>query len=275
MATLQRRKAEPKPERRYEGADVPMNVIRRFARQVAERFHPDQIILFGSYAYGTPHGESDVDILVVMPCYDQRTQAARICWQIPALFPVDLHVRTPKEMKWRLAEGELFLTEVVSKGKILYRSGKEYNYTGWIAHPPSLLSSQGKMKRVTGEWVKQAEGHFLVARLGKRQKTPAHDSVCFHCQECAKKYLKGLLEEFELRVSKTHDLDELLTRLQPHYPTLRSLRRGLHFLKDFGSDLLYPGRNASKRQAVAAVRWAGKVRAEARRLLGIRPHRKK
>jgi hypothetical protein len=40
----------------YRGADIPMRVIRRFARQVAERFHPDKIILFGSYAYGTPRG---------------------------------------------------------------------------------------------------------------------------------------------------------------------------------------------------------------------------
>jgi predicted nucleotidyltransferase len=37
-------------------------MIRRFARELAERFHPDKIILFGSYAYGTPHAGSDVDI---------------------------------------------------------------------------------------------------------------------------------------------------------------------------------------------------------------------
>lgn len=42
-------KKEPLP-RWYRGADVPMRVIRRFARDVAERFDPDKIILFGSYA---------------------------------------------------------------------------------------------------------------------------------------------------------------------------------------------------------------------------------
>ena len=46
------------PTRWYRGADVPMRLIRRFARQVAERFQPDKIILFGSYAYGTPHTDS-------------------------------------------------------------------------------------------------------------------------------------------------------------------------------------------------------------------------
>jgi predicted nucleotidyltransferase len=46
---------------------VPMSAIRRYARQVAERFDPDKIILFGSYAYGKPTPDSDVDLLVVMP----------------------------------------------------------------------------------------------------------------------------------------------------------------------------------------------------------------
>lgn len=51
----------------YRGARVLKTVIREYARAVAERFHPEKIILFGSHAYGTPHADSDVDILVVMP----------------------------------------------------------------------------------------------------------------------------------------------------------------------------------------------------------------
>jgi predicted nucleotidyltransferase len=76
--------------------------------------------LFGSYAYGTPHADSDVDLLVVMPTRDQRAQAVRIRYRLTAPFPLDLIVRTPKEMKWRLAEGESFLTTIVSQGKVLY-----------------------------------------------------------------------------------------------------------------------------------------------------------
>jgi predicted nucleotidyltransferase len=44
----------------YRGADVPMAVIRKFAREVAERFQPEKIILFGSHADGTAHTDSDV-----------------------------------------------------------------------------------------------------------------------------------------------------------------------------------------------------------------------
>ena len=104
----------------YRGADIPMREIRKFARQVAERFRPDTIILFGSYAYGTPHADSDVDILVVMPCRNELDQSVRICLDVEAPFPLDLIVRTPHKLAWRLKEGDWFLREVVSQGKVLY-----------------------------------------------------------------------------------------------------------------------------------------------------------
>jgi predicted nucleotidyltransferase len=115
----------PKPSdaslpRWYGGADIPMREIRRFARQVAEQFRPEKIILFGSYAYGTPHEDSDVDILVVMPARNQLDMAFKISWAIQPPFPLDLKVRTPKNMKWRLEAGDWFLREVMEKGKVLY-----------------------------------------------------------------------------------------------------------------------------------------------------------
>jgi predicted nucleotidyltransferase len=104
----------------YLGASIPRRVIRRYARAIAEEFHPEKIILFGSYAYGTPHADSDVDLLVVMPTRDQHAQAVRILCRLAAPFPLDLIVRTPKEMEWRLEERESFLTTVVSRGQVLY-----------------------------------------------------------------------------------------------------------------------------------------------------------
>jgi HEPN domain-containing protein len=125
------------------------------------------------------------------------------------------------------------------------------------------------MKKTTKEWVRKAEEDYLLARQARRSKVPLHDGVCFHCQQCAEKYLKGLTEELGLSVPKTHDLKLLLALLAAPYSMLRSLRRGLIFLSDFAVDIRYPGDNASKRQAVAAFRWAGRVRSAARSLLGI------
>ena len=130
------------------------------------------------------------------------------------------------------------------------------------------------MKKTTREWVKKAEQDYVLANQGSRSKIPVHDGVCFHCQQCAEKYLKGLMEELGLTVPKTHDLDVLLTALVSHHATLRSFRRGLLFLSDFAVDIRYPGNNASKRQAAAALRWAERVRAAARTLLGILERRR-
>jgi predicted nucleotidyltransferase len=113
------------PEQVYWGADVPMRVIRRFARSVAEKFRPEKIILFGSYAYGTPNADSDVDILVVMPARNQGSKAGRIRREVPAPFPMDLIVRTPEELRWRLAEGDSFHTEITSRGKVLYEKAHQ------------------------------------------------------------------------------------------------------------------------------------------------------
>jgi predicted nucleotidyltransferase len=104
----------------YRGADIPMRVIRRYARQVAERFQPDKIILFGSYAYGTPHVDSDVDLLVVMQAWNQLSKAAEIQIACEPQFPLDIIVRTPDTLRRRLEERESFHTEIVTKGKVLY-----------------------------------------------------------------------------------------------------------------------------------------------------------
>lgn len=102
-----------------------MRVIRRYARAIAEEFQPEKIILFGSFAYGKPHEDSDVDLLVIMPAYNQHNQAVRIRYRLTAPFPMDLIIRTPKEMAWRLAEKESFLTTIVSRGKVLYEKDHE------------------------------------------------------------------------------------------------------------------------------------------------------
>jgi uncharacterized protein len=104
----------------YRGRDVPMAVIRRFARDVVERFRPDKIILFGSHAYGKPHADSDVDILVVVPMRNEIDQAVRIDRVTDPMFPLDLIVCSPKNIAWRLKEGDSFLHEVMTRGKVLY-----------------------------------------------------------------------------------------------------------------------------------------------------------
>lgn len=115
-----RRTASPvEPEHFYHGL-VPMAAIRKYARQIAEQFKPDKIILFGSYAYGTPNEDSDVDLLVIMPTWSQHSKEIQILRKLEPRFSLDLIVRTPSNLGWRLEERESFHTEIVSRGKVLY-----------------------------------------------------------------------------------------------------------------------------------------------------------
>jgi predicted nucleotidyltransferase len=112
--------AKPVAEPWLRGTEITLRIIRRFARAVAERFAPDKIILFGSQAYGTPHEDSDVDILVVMPARNEMAQSLRIRMAMEYNFSLDLIVRTPSNLAWRLKEGDWFLREITAKGKVLY-----------------------------------------------------------------------------------------------------------------------------------------------------------
>lgn len=104
------------------GKRVTRRQIAAVARHIAERFNPEKIILFGSYAYGKPTVESDVDFLVVMnkrlPSPKQEAQISLSFKPYP--FPMDILVETPQRIDHRVSLGDPFLTEITERGKILY-----------------------------------------------------------------------------------------------------------------------------------------------------------
>jgi predicted nucleotidyltransferase len=108
----------------FTSAMVPMQDIRRYCAEIAANFKPQRIILFGSHAYGTPTPDSDVDLLVVMPkprrYWMQTTQ--KIHEKVSAGFPVDILVRDPAFLRERLHEGDTFLEEITTKGRVMYES---------------------------------------------------------------------------------------------------------------------------------------------------------
>jgi predicted nucleotidyltransferase len=105
---------------------ITQRQIETYAEDVARQFRPLKIVLFGSYAYGNPTEDSDVDLMVVMPKdpsgVRNRDKAIAIDSAIPATFPLDLLVRNPEDIAWRLDEGDCFLQDVFSKGRVLYEA---------------------------------------------------------------------------------------------------------------------------------------------------------
>ena len=95
--------------------------IERVAREIATKFDPERIILFGSYAYGNPTDDSDVDMLVVMETEERPTDAAvQIRLAVRPLFAWDVIVRTPQELARRIPLNDWFLKEITEKGEVLY-----------------------------------------------------------------------------------------------------------------------------------------------------------
>ncbi len=129
------------------------------------------------------------------------------------------------------------------------------------------------MKRETKEWIRKAEMDWeaaldLAAAAARTHKV-LHDTICFHCQQAAEKYLKALLQEAGGPITRTHDLELILAKLWPDYPELRRLRRVALILNPYAVEYRYQGINARKRQAQAALRHAGKIRAVTRGCLGM------
>jgi len=100
---------------------VDYKSIQDIAQQIATKFNPLKVVLFGSYAYGNPGEDSDVDLLVIMDFDTSPTrQAVNILKELDYHFGLDLITRTPSSINKRLQMGDFFLKEITEKGKVLY-----------------------------------------------------------------------------------------------------------------------------------------------------------
>ena len=101
------------------------------------------------------------------------------------------------------------------------------------------------MKPLTSEWVEKAEGDMKVAEDQWQNKDPVYDAVCFHCQQCAEKYLKAWLVENGQAPVRTHDLEALAKQCLLTLPELAALLNPLRFLTSSAVEIRYPGASAS------------------------------
>lgn len=109
---------------RIKGGDNQVQqYIEDLCAQIVQAAHPQKIILFGSYAYGEPHEDSDVDLLVVMPFEGSpQRQAFNIRTQIHAPRALDLMVRTPEYVAEQLAQDDFFVREITQQGQVIYEA---------------------------------------------------------------------------------------------------------------------------------------------------------
>ena len=95
--------------------------ILELSKRIAQAFRPEQIILFGSYAYGAPRGESDLDLLIVMPFEGKSRAKSMEVWKaVRPTMSVDLIVRRPEDVARRYEQWDPMIREALDKGRVLY-----------------------------------------------------------------------------------------------------------------------------------------------------------
>ncbi len=108
----------------------PVNprLLKEITRRVVAKIKPDKIILFGSYAHGTPTKDSDLDLFIIKNT--NLSVSKRFGWVSDALYPrwipMDFIVKTPKEIKKRLKRFDPFMEEILERGKILYEKRRKH-----------------------------------------------------------------------------------------------------------------------------------------------------
>jgi predicted nucleotidyltransferase len=109
------------------GCERPVSeTLPQAVQRIAQALRPDKIILFGSYANGTPTQDSDIDLLVVMDTFaSSKDRHLSVCRLLrPRPFPVDILVKTPQEIQHALEQGDFFIQEIVTQGEVLYEQRK-------------------------------------------------------------------------------------------------------------------------------------------------------
>jgi predicted nucleotidyltransferase len=103
-------------------APVTKGILNEIVRRIVSGVRPEKIILFGSYGYGSPTNDSDVDLLIIMETSDRPADRYLAVSRLirPRPFPLDILVKTPAEITQALEKGDFFIREIVTKGQTLY-----------------------------------------------------------------------------------------------------------------------------------------------------------
>ena len=105
-------------------AEATKTELDKIVRRVVDVYRPEKIILFGSYAYGRPSADSDLDLLIIKKTserfIDRWTNVRKIVSDPNRSIPFEPLVLTPQEVKERLAIGDQFIEEIITKGEVVY-----------------------------------------------------------------------------------------------------------------------------------------------------------
>ncbi len=226
---------------------VSQEDIQATCDDIVREFSPLHVILFGSYAYGIPTEDSDVDMLVVMdiPASETSRKTSEIRKRIPRRFSMDLLVRSQDEISFRISHNDWFLREITERGEILYGDINTIEINN--------KNEKTNMNPLTLEWVEKAEENYTTVKLLYQNEISSKNIICFHAQQCIEKYLKAWLQEKNIPIPRTHKLEDLLDLIIPYIPEWNSWKSDLSTLSNHAVNFRYPGKSATGENVEIAI----------------------
>lgn len=105
---------------------INQKLLDEITDRIVEKINPLKIILFGSFAYGKPNKDSDLDFFIIkktkLPFRKRYGMVSDALY--PRMIPMDFIVKTPKEINERLKKFDPFIKEVLKRGKVLYENNR-------------------------------------------------------------------------------------------------------------------------------------------------------
>ena len=251
---------------------VTREEIQATCDDIVREFAPLQVILFGSYAYGTPTEDSDVDLLIVMdiPKSEFLNKNIEIRQRISYRFGLDLLVRSPEEIAYRVSYNDWFLREITEKGEVLHGSRAHYNIENSLGAPSRVKKEKDCMNPLTLEWIQRGEADYVtVQQLLSTANPLLHNIICFHAQQCIEKYLKAWLQEANMPVPRTHNLEALLALIVPTLPDWSDWQPDIKIITKYAVEPRYPGDPVTVEDTQHASYICGEVRQAVRTQLKL------
>lgn len=241
---------------------VTREAIQNFANEIARRYSPEKIILFGSYARGTANEDSDVDLLVVMDFEGRdRDLSFDIRRHIRFSHALDLVIRKSADLQWRLQQKDWFLHDICKEGIVLYKSTSEDE----LPAAPDDSGAEGSLpleassfKPLVYEWIERAESNFKTM---KRLRGFSNDGVCLHAFLSSENYLKAFLQQNTIYFPKCHDIAKLFQLTLSIQPKWEAIIETTAFLSNHELDVRDPLACASSQNAGSAIEACEQIRA--------------
>ena len=219
--------------------EVQATIDTAIERLVAE-FHPEQIWLFGSYAWGEPTRDSDLDFAIIVPTSDvsplKRAQRAHGC--LAGLdMPNDVLVKTRAEFdRFRNVKPSLTF-KIANEGSLLFESAA----CDASCSPSNELSCAAlNLAALFTAWLTKAHRGLTTARRFSSEDDSLLGGAVFHCRHAAETSLKAFLAAREQGIEKTHDLKRLVAECSVFNPSFAGLETDAALLASLVCEPVYP-----------------------------------